>query len=110
VDAIDVTDNCKGCRASVKVDEEQIARMLSKIKAEDSVSDKQYALRLEVCRQCASLSYESTCMHCGCLVAFRAKFKNQSCPHPNEAVRKQWEITALEDDRSSPTKNQFYRG
>ncbi len=98
VDAIDSTDNCKGCRASVKVDEEQMSRMLSKIKAEDSVSDKLYAQRLEACRQCASLSYESTCMHCGCLVAFRAKFKDKSCPHPNQAVREQWESTIMEGE------------
>ncbi|MBO9596329.1 MAG: hypothetical protein J7559_00680, partial [Cohnella sp.] len=65
MDAIDGTDNCKGCRASVKVDEEQILRMLSKVKAEDSVSDEHYELRLETCRQCPSLSYDSTCMHCG---------------------------------------------
>lgn len=99
--AIDRADNCKGCRATVKVEEEHIRRLLSKMKAEDCVPDEWYAHRLEACRQCASLSYESTCMHCGCLVAIRAKFKDKSCPHPDQAIRKQWEITSLEEAISS---------
>lgn len=98
---IDGNDNCKGCRASVKIEEEQIRRLLSKIRAEDSVPDDLYARRLEACRQCPSLSYESTCMHCGCLVAIRAKLKDKSCPHPNRAVRAQWETTTMEEAISS---------
>jgi hypothetical protein len=84
-------DGCKGCSADVKVTDEQIQRLISKIKADACVTDELYAKRLEVCGNCASLAYDTTCMHCGCLVQVRAKLKDKGCPHPQQAVREQWE-------------------
>ncbi|MGU3472590.1 DUF6171 family protein [Paenibacillus sp. D51F] len=87
------SDNpCKGCRESVAVPESQLARFLSKIRPEDSVSDRLYEQRLSACGSCESLSYGTTCMHCGCLVAIRAKLKSSHCPHPSAAKRASWEI------------------
>ncbi|MFC5529793.1 DUF6171 family protein [Cohnella yongneupensis] len=83
-------EGCKGCSASVHATAEQIQRLLSKVKAEHSVSDEQYAMRLAACRTCESLAYASTCMHCGCFVQVRAKFKDKGCPHPDQAVRLRW--------------------
>ncbi|GLX66226.1 DUF6171 family protein [Paenibacillus glycanilyticus] len=81
-------DGCKGCSADVRVTDEQIQRLLSKLKPEVCVSDALYAKRLDACGSCASLSYGTTCMHCGCLVQVRAKLKDKGCPHP----RSLWEV------------------
>ncbi|MGO4108247.1 DUF6171 family protein [Paenibacillus sp. YAF4_2] len=83
---------CKGCSADVKVTDEQIQRLISKIKADACVTDELYAKRLEACGNCTSLAYDTTCMHCGCLVQVRAKLKDKGCPHPQQAVREQWEV------------------
>jgi hypothetical protein len=87
-------DGCKGCSADVKVTGEQIQRLLSKIKTDACVEDELYAKRLKACESCTSLAYDSTCMHCGCLVQVRAKLKDKGCPHPHHAVREQWEQSA----------------
>lgn len=44
------------------------------------VSDEVYASRLKICGNCSSLQYGTTCVHSGCIVRYRAKFKNKSCP------------------------------
>ncbi|WP_246309386.1 DUF6171 family protein [Paenibacillus alginolyticus] len=48
----------------------------------DCVSDEIYQARLAVCRECPSLAYGNTCLHCGCIVQIRAKFKEKGCPNP----------------------------
>ncbi|MCK9860104.1 DUF6171 family protein [Paenibacillus sp. ATY16] len=84
-------DGCKGCSADVRVTEEQIQRLISKIKPDACVTDELYAKRLAACEGCASMAYDTTCMHCGCLVQVRAKLKDKGCPHPQQAVRALWE-------------------
>ncbi|WP_276354957.1 DUF6171 family protein [Cohnella caldifontis] len=63
---------------------EQVDRLLDAMngKGFDFVRDALYARRLAACRSCASLEYETTCMHCGCLVEVRAKLDGKDCPHP----------------------------
>lgn len=80
-------DTCKGCTASVQVDKEQIRRILNALSAhpDQCVSEEEYAKRLEICQSCPSLTYDTTCSHCGCLVAIRAKLKNNACPYPGQA-------------------------
>ncbi|MBM7553149.1 DUF6171 family protein [Thalassobacillus pellis] len=82
-----VKSPCKGCSESVKVTEESIQQSLSdiQIKKSQTVSEHVYQERLSKCNTCSSLQYGTTCMHCGCLVRYRAKFKNKSCPYPGEA-------------------------
>ncbi|KKC49686.1 hypothetical protein VE23_04240 [Paenibacillus sp. D9] len=81
---------CKGCRESVAVPESHLARILAKIRPEDSVSEFLYEQRLSACGSCESLSYGTTCMHCGCLVAIRARLKTSHCPHPSAGKRASW--------------------
>ena len=81
---------CKGCSGSVHVSSEQIGRLIAKLRAADCVTDELYTRRLQACGRCDSLAYESTCMHCGCFVQVRAKFKDKECPHPDRGIRQQW--------------------
>ncbi|ASS69116.1 hypothetical protein CIC07_04260 [Paenibacillus sp. RUD330] len=85
-------NSCKGCRESVAVPESHLARILAKIRPEDSVSEQLYEQRLSACASCESLSYGTTCMHCGCLVAIRARLKPSHCPHPSADKRASWEM------------------
>ncbi len=78
---------CKGCSADVHVTDAQIERVLTALAAhpEDCVDDAGYERRLAACRACPALSYGTTCRHCGCFVAVRAKFKDKHCPLPGGA-------------------------
>ena len=44
------------------------------------VSGEVYEARLKECDSCSSLKYGTTCVYSGCIVRYRAKFKNKSCP------------------------------
>ncbi|CAM3370459.1 DUF6171 family protein [Marinicrinis lubricantis] len=80
-------EGCKGCSEKVRVSEKQLERILSALAQhpEDCVDDEQYHKRLAVCRSCPSLAYETTCLHCGCFVAVRAKLKEKDCPFPGQS-------------------------
>ncbi|HZG84553.1 DUF6171 family protein [Paenibacillus sp.] len=56
------------------------------------VDDYTYAGRLAACRACPALEYDTTCMHCGCLVEIRAKLGNKDCPHPGGS---RWKVNKL---------------
>lgn len=73
---------CKGCSDSVIVTEGAIRELLDEIEkdVELLVSDEVYQARLSACKSCDSLQYGTTCAHSGCMVSYRAKFKNKSCP------------------------------
>lgn len=76
---------CKGCSATVRVRPESVERILQDYLHEhpDSlVGDKEYQHRLNLCRACGDLEYETTCRHCGCLVDVRAKLADKHCPSP----------------------------
>lgn len=81
----DGPEGCKGCSSSVHVTEAQIERLLSKLKAEDCVSDDVYKRRLQACYGCESLLYGTTCRLCGCLVRIHAKLASQGCPRISHA-------------------------
>ncbi|MEH7480917.1 DUF6171 family protein [Neobacillus drentensis] len=73
---------CKGCVESVIVTEEVIQELVKETEEDLSliVSDVVYKARLTICKNCLSLQYGTTCAHSGCIVRFRAKFKNKGCP------------------------------
>lgn len=81
-------DSCKGCSASVHSHDQQISRIIRALSAhpEQCVDDDIYAKRLEICDGCPALAYDSTCMHCGCFVAVRAKLIDKACPNPGQAL------------------------
>jgi hypothetical protein len=80
---------CKGCLTEVNY-ESRIARMVEALSAypEQCVDEHTYEHRMSMCKSCPSLAYDNTCMHCGCFVAVRAKFKDKACPYPGQA---KWE-------------------
>jgi hypothetical protein len=74
---------CKGCLESVLVSEEVIQQLVMEAEEDPSkiVSDEIYEGRLKHCNRCRFLQYETTCALSGCIVRYRAKFKNKSCPN-----------------------------
>lgn len=78
---------CKGCSSSVIVSSEEVQKLVEEQLALeiDLVDDKLYEKRLEICKHCPSLDYDTTCRHCGCFVQFRAKLAYKHCPYPEGA-------------------------
>lgn len=76
---------CKGCGVTIRVPEREVRRILDAYLAEHPqavAADGEYARRLSCCRACPELLDGTTCRHCGCLVAVRAKLAAQECPDP----------------------------
>ncbi|MCP3740746.1 DUF6171 family protein [Rossellomorea sp. BNER] len=48
----------------------------------DLVSDRTYQARWKICSTCPSLYADTTCLHCGCFVQFRARLAYKNCPNP----------------------------
>jgi hypothetical protein len=81
---------CKGCErsAGAHVPEHEVQRLLKAYLAgnpdERVVDDRIYADRLATCRACPDLQFAgTTCRHCGCLIAVRAKLARKACPAPS---------------------------
>jgi len=82
-----ITMSCKGCSASVIVANKDIEKLVEEQLALeiDVADDDTYEKRLEICKNCPSLAYDTTCQHCGCFVQFRAKLAYKKCPYPEGA-------------------------
>lgn len=83
--ATDELPECRGCRASVRLAPGEVERILAEYfrgAPQRLADDDTYAQRLRICSSCADLQYGTTCRHCGCLVAVRAKLADQGCPAP----------------------------
>lgn len=78
---------CKGCMNSVIVSSEEVEQLVhEQLELETNlVDDGVYEKRLEICKNCPSLAYDTTCSHCGCFVQFRAKLAYKHCPYPGGA-------------------------
>ena len=77
--------SCRGWTASVRLAPAEVQRILSGYLADHLeaalVNDSTYAQRLAECEICPDLMYQgTTCRHCGCLVAVRAKLAGKGCP------------------------------
>ncbi len=79
----DIGNSCKQCLLREMAGKEdvllQVEKMRSLMKDDERVSDKEYDLRLEVCKKCENL-LEATCLKCGCYVEIRALSKASRCP------------------------------
>lgn len=76
---------CKGCRLTTRLAPGEVDRLLGDFLRTHPlpvVEEDTYLARLEVCAGCPDLKYETTCRHCGCLVAVRAKIAAKGCPAP----------------------------
>ncbi|HEV7300687.1 MAG TPA: DUF6171 family protein [Tepidisphaeraceae bacterium] len=77
-------DSCRGCSATVRLAAGEVQRLLadylSANPAATIVDDATYAHRMNACGTCPDLKYGTTCRHCGCLVAVRAKLAGKACP------------------------------
>jgi hypothetical protein len=90
IGAVSKQNLCKGCVESVMVTEEVIQELVKETEEDLTVivSDEVYSERLMICESCPSLQYGTTCAHSGCIVRYRAKFKNKSYPSAQKA---KWE-------------------
>ncbi len=79
--------SCRGCQDSAIVSSEEIEQLVNEqLEFEtDLVDDDLYEERLEACKSCPSVAYDTTCSHCGCFVQFRAKLAYKHCPYPGGA-------------------------
>lgn len=80
------TTECKACRVSVRLAPGEVDRILAEYlqgNPAELAGDAEYANRLEICSQCADLTYGTTCRFCGCLVAVRAKLAGKRCANPS---------------------------
>lgn len=82
--------DCIGCErsAAAHVPAREVERLLALYLAshpdERVVDEDTYAQRVATCRTCPDVRFGgTTCRHCGCLVAVRAKVAGKSCPAPN---------------------------
>lgn len=89
---------CKGCERSsaANVPEHEVQRLLAAYlvshPAARVVDDATYAARLTICRTCPDIRFGgTTCRHCGCLVAVRAKLAEKACP----ATHPRWQVIEL---------------
>lgn len=75
---------CRGCTASVITPGSFIDELI--VNAEKRgvklATDTVFKKRVDVCQQCPSLRYESTCMHNGSLILYKAKLAESQCPFP----------------------------
>jgi len=83
--AVSEPSACKACAASVRIPPREVERILAEFLREHPqrlAEDETYTLRLASCRRCPDLLYGTTCRHCGCLVAVRARLAEKHCPDP----------------------------
>lgn len=84
---VDKTNNCKGCRTSVRVLTSQIEDMLKEIENSGNFELADlgtYGERLSNCSICKYLEYDNTCLQCGCIVHIRARLQKSTCPFPGK--------------------------
>lgn len=77
--------NCKGCSSSVRLNEDDLYKILKNVKKNkqvDFVNETVYKKRLNICRKCKDLLYETTCKFSGCLVYIKANEIDAVCPRP----------------------------
>lgn len=82
------TSECEACGTSVHLSPEEIETLFGKtmqIKKVKTVSEEEYNRRMDLCRQCEALVYDTTCKHCGCIVQIKAKLEHARCPFPYHA-------------------------
>ncbi|MCE5326661.1 MAG: DUF6171 family protein [Planctomycetaceae bacterium] len=82
------TENCKGCRTSVRIPPHEVQRILDEYLRDHPqplADEPTIHRRLKTCAACEDLQYSTTCRHCGCLVAILAHLKGKQCPHPEGA-------------------------
>lgn len=79
-----MTSQCKSCMDKLNVTDELINEMLTEANIDEKliVSKEIYKERLTKCKNCPSLMNGNTCMHCGCLVQYRARIADNNCPYP----------------------------
>lgn len=87
-------NSCKGCSGSTKVSENIIQTLIMEAEKDKSsiVSDELYKKRIEICDQCPSLQYRTTCAHSGSIVRYQAKLIKQTCPFPRKS---KWEMISI---------------
>ncbi|HHY81428.1 MAG TPA: hypothetical protein GX505_01975 [Clostridiales bacterium] len=79
------SNKCEACSVSVHLTQEEIDKLFGKmarVRDIKTVSEDEYKKRINICMNCESLLYNTTCRHCGCIVQIKAKLQNSACPYP----------------------------
>lgn len=97
---------CRGCRIVMRLPTAEVDRLVSEYLSGNPgtvVDAATYERRLAICSDCPDLRYGSTCRHCGCLVAARAKIAEKSCP----GIPDRWTVT--QDGTGSKERSSRFR-
>ena len=76
-------EKCKRCGLKTVLQESDIQRMVDEVtsmKGVRLVDTDTYSERFNVCSECESLMYSSTCALCGCVMQVRARLADGKCP------------------------------
>lgn len=80
---------CKSCDSSVVLSEEDIYEITKKTKelSSDKVVDKDsYRKRINICKACSALLYETTCSYSGYIIFVKARELSASCAKPGSKL------------------------
>lgn len=76
---------CRSCLQSVHLTEDEMKQVFgdaTNVRHVKLVEADTYNARMRICEDCDCLQYGTTCVHCGCIVQFKAKFISSKCPFP----------------------------
>ena len=79
------SNKCEACSVSVHLSQEEIDILFGKairVKNVKTANEEEYAKRINICMNCESLMYNTTCRHCGCIIQIKAKLEHSACPYP----------------------------
>lgn len=82
---MELNSNCEGCAVSVHLSEEEIRELFGstmKLKSVKTVSEDEHKRRMDICKSCDQLVYNTTCKQCGCIIHVKAKLAGARCPYP----------------------------
>ncbi|MGN0108062.1 MAG: DUF6171 family protein [Hominilimicola sp.] len=74
---------CKRCGMKTVLSEDDIQKMIDEVTSMKGVrlaDSDTYKARFDVCADCESLMYGSTCAQCGCVMQVRARLLDGKCP------------------------------
>ena len=76
-------EKCKRCGLKTVLKESDIQKMIDEVTSMKGIrlaSDAEYTHRFNVCAECESLMYGSTCAVCGCVMQVRSRLADGKCP------------------------------
>ncbi len=78
-----MTKKCKRCGLKTVLTQDDIEKMVNEVMSMKGVRlarEDEYMKRIDICAECDSFIYSSTCAVCGCVMQVRARLQDGKCP------------------------------